>query len=200
MTPVPAAGFPKITSVVSRRSSPTARASARWSITAKTLMPFDASRSRSRATVSPTVRGLTLVTTPAGPAPAPPSAPDTDLGSGGPHGTGRVILPQPLGRLPVAQRHADADRDRRGRVVAALGTLDHPRPVGALRHLGVMVLHFRLLDFPLRSPKIAKGAAEGNPYVRTAGHLGKWPGPAPAGARAPPYQGASWASAGRAMM
>ncbi len=68
MTPVPAGGFPKITRVVSRRSSPTARASACWSMTAKTLTPLDPSRSTRRATVSATGRGLVLVTTPSAPA------------------------------------------------------------------------------------------------------------------------------------
>ena len=68
----------------------------------------------------------------------------------------------------------------------------------------MMVLHFRLLHVPLRTPKIAKGGAEGNPYVGALGHLGGVPGNGPGnGAErspAPTPQEANWASAGRAMM
>src|SRR6185437_3274291 len=63
MTAVPAAGLPKITSVVSRSRSPAPRAASLWSITAKTVIPFAARISVSRDTVAATGRGLTLVTT-----------------------------------------------------------------------------------------------------------------------------------------
>ena len=88
MTPVPTAGFPKTTSVVSRRSRPTARASARWSITTKTFCPFAASRSSSRATVSPTGRGLVFVTAPAPAGSGAPGAGVTAAGADHPRWSG----------------------------------------------------------------------------------------------------------------
>src|ERR1700733_8800296 len=86
------------------------------------------------------------------------------LRGGGPHGPGRVVVTEPLRRLPVPERHPDPDRDGRGKIVPTLGTLDHPRPVGTLRDLGMMVLHRRLLHVPLRGRTIATIGAERNPY------------------------------------
>ena len=64
MTGVPAAGLPNITSTVSRSSSPACSASARWSITANSFMPFAKNSSVRRSTVAATGRGLSLVTIP----------------------------------------------------------------------------------------------------------------------------------------
>ena len=58
ITGVPASGLPKITTLVSRSSSPAALASPLWSITANSLTPFDSSSFVIRATVSPTDTGL----------------------------------------------------------------------------------------------------------------------------------------------
>src|SRR5215813_6487225 len=62
MTSVPAAGLPKSTSTVSRRVSPAAPASALWSMTANSFSPLLLSMLVSRAVVSGTERGLSLVT------------------------------------------------------------------------------------------------------------------------------------------
>ena len=56
MTGVPWPGLPKMTSLVSRNSSPTPRASALWSITENSLSPLARSSSVSLETVG-TVRG-----------------------------------------------------------------------------------------------------------------------------------------------
>jgi hypothetical protein len=58
ITGVPAAGLPKITTFVSRRSSPAALASPLWSITANSLTPFDSSSCTMSETVSSTDTGL----------------------------------------------------------------------------------------------------------------------------------------------
>jgi hypothetical protein len=63
ITGVPAAGLPKITRTVSPSVSPTWRASAAWSITANSLIPFAAIMLVSFEVVSATVSGLSLVTT-----------------------------------------------------------------------------------------------------------------------------------------
>jgi hypothetical protein len=65
---VPAAGLPKITSVVSRNCSPAWAASALWSITANSRMPFAAIMLVKREIVSFTGRGLSLVMMPDWPA------------------------------------------------------------------------------------------------------------------------------------
>src|SRR5271166_405668 len=62
ITSVPAAGLPKITRMVSRSFSPAWLASALWSITANSFMPFAATISLRRETVPATERGLSLVT------------------------------------------------------------------------------------------------------------------------------------------
>ena len=64
MTGVPATGLPKITRTVSRSLRPACSASARWSMTANSFMPFDATSSVSRVTVAATGLGLSLVTVP----------------------------------------------------------------------------------------------------------------------------------------
>ena len=61
ITGVPAAGLPNSTSVVSRNCMPTWLASALWSITAKTFMPFADRMPVRRETVSVTDLELTLV-------------------------------------------------------------------------------------------------------------------------------------------
>jgi hypothetical protein len=73
ITGVPLAGLPKITSTVSRMSSPACRASARWSITANRRIPLALMIPVSRATASATESGLVLVTMSAGTAAEEPS-------------------------------------------------------------------------------------------------------------------------------
>src|ERR1700720_3165837 len=65
ITVVPATGLPKITRVVGRRSSPTLRASADWSMTSKSFIPRPAISSVSLTTVSSIERGLCFVVIPA---------------------------------------------------------------------------------------------------------------------------------------
>lgn len=64
ITGVPWSVLPRITSVVSRKSSPTSRASALWSITEKSLRPLAPSSSVKCETVSATERWLTFDTIP----------------------------------------------------------------------------------------------------------------------------------------
>ena len=167
MTPVPAAGFPKITNVVSRRSRPTARASARWSITAKTFTPFDPSRSvkpghgvgdRAWAGLGDdavVARGGTrrlCGIRVSGHDPARTRTDDLAYEAAARTGRAAWLSRQSLGRLAVPQRHPDADRHGRPEVVAALGTLDDPRPVSPLGDSWMVVLHPRT---PARSPGTA---------------------------------------------
>jgi hypothetical protein len=63
ITGVPATGLPKMTRTVSRRVSPAWRASAAWSMTANSFIPFALIMPVSLATVPATDSRLSLVTT-----------------------------------------------------------------------------------------------------------------------------------------
>jgi hypothetical protein len=51
-----------------------------------------------------------------------------------------MIVAEPLGGLPVTERHADPDGEIRLRVVPALGAIDYPGAIWSLADLGVVGL------------------------------------------------------------
>ena len=150
ITGVPAAGSRRRRGWWRAWSSPTACASARWSITSKTLRPLASRSARRRVTVSANGRGLGLVM--GGKPGAPPNRPGSLrqpiaflCARRRPSRRARgVIVAEALGRLEVPQRHPDPDRQVRLGVVPALRALDDPGPIRALSDLRIVGLQLRL--------------------------------------------------------
>ena len=152
MTGVPAAGLPKTTSVVARRSSPTGLRLGPLVDHGEDLEalrrqelhePATRVRDRARALLGDDA-----------PRRRPRSSQSTDripCGLGGhPRRARGVVVTEPFGRLEIPQRHPDPDRQLRLGVVPALGAIDDPSAIRPLADLWIVGLQLRLLAFPPR--------------------------------------------------